>query len=379
MAPSMRLQHSEDDGFALDLLQSMRCGLIITDRDGVIRFMNEQSRRILDLGEIAAAGRGVAEVLEAHPHLARLLVDAHALRTLPDRAEAEIRTRDHKGRTIGYTVTSVRGEDGHSRGAAMFFKDLTPIEHEEAKVRLRERLAELGAMAAALAHEIRNPLAALDLSTTLLRRRLKNGGEEERRLAGTIQDQIRRLSRTVNSSLEFVRPLDLTPVEIDLRELVDDAVGSASPDGDADIDLVRSYPDTPVRATADAMRLREAVINVIRNACEAMRDQETRRLAVQIEETTAGPSIRVTDTGPGIPEPIREKIFHPFFSTKPQGSGLGLAWCRKVIDAHGGVLDVDVGAQGGTAVIIRLPAAAAPVTLAAGDNFHEAQNPDCRR
>lgn len=378
MAAEQGKNREGDDGFALDLLRSIRCGLVITDHSASIRFINEQACKILDLDpERVRPGMRVSEALEAHPHLAQLLIQARRMSTLPDRAEAEIRTRDRLGRTIGYTLSQVCSEDGSPRGAALFFKDLTPIEHQEAQNRLRERLAELGAMAASLAHEIRNPLAALELSTTLLRRRLDEGGPEAK-LATTIQEQIRRLSATVNHSLEFIRPLDLVMDPTNITDLINAALEEALPADTGKITIVRRFPPEPVVLAADPTRLRQAFVNLARNAVEAM-EKSGGVLAVDVQPLMDACWIRFSDTGPGIPDDIRDRIFAPFFSTKPKGSGLGLAWSRKVLDAHGGLLDVACKPGQGTVFSIRLPAAiSVSDDLPTGESLHEAQDSSCR-
>ncbi|MFQ5718315.1 MAG: nitrogen regulation protein NR(II) [Acidobacteriota bacterium] len=369
----------DDDGFALDLLRSMRCGLLIGDEHQTIRFINQQARQILDLDDEVALGTPLALALAHHPHLAHLLREAPRLNTLPDRAEAAIRTRDGRDRTIGYTLSRVRTESGAPRGAALFFKDLTPIEHREAQARLAQRLAELGAMAASLAHEIRNPLASLDLSTTLLRRRLPPEGKEAK-LATTLQEQIRRLSTTVNRALEYVRPLDLKTTSVNLAHMVDLAIqdAAAGENGEGKTRVVRRFPDEAVTIQADAARLREAFVNLVRNAVEAMASAGG-VLEISIQTTPSDCRVRFADSGPGISGDLVDKIFAPFFSTKPKGSGLGLAWCRKVVDAHGGILDVVSTDGEGAAFCIRLPrTVATPIAVPTGDTLHEAQDSCCR-
>jgi signal transduction histidine kinase len=239
-------------------------------------------------------------------------------------------------------------------------------------------------MAASLAHEIRNPLAALELSATLLGRRLGTEGKEGELLA-TLQEQIRRLSRTVNASLEFVRPLALDRTPNDLVALLEEALEAAAvPEGAARIEVVRRFPAHRLPVAVDALRLREAFLNLIRNALEAMAERGgALRLIVEHPlpgtETLPGASatVLVGDSGPGISEGVREKIFNPFFSTKSQGSGLGLAWTRKVVDAHGGTLDVDSRPGHGALFSIRLPlpaAANASDLLTTGELLHEAQD-----
>ncbi|MFQ5669720.1 MAG: nitrogen regulation protein NR(II) [Acidobacteriota bacterium] len=348
------------DCFATDLLASMSCGLLTIDRHGRLRSLNRHAREILDLGEEARVGDRLSESLARHPHLSQLLLETLSLSTLPDRAETQIRTRDGGLRTIGFTLSRVLSGEGAIRGAALFFKDLTPIEREEERERLQDRLAALGSMAAALAHEIRNPLAALELSVTLLRRRL-DASHPLASLARTIQDQIRRLSGTVNSSLEYVRPLELTRRHADLADVLDQAVEAAALGRTPDIRIVRRYATHGRTVPVDAGKLRQAFLNLVRNAVEAM--AENGGDLILSAETPGGTGggddafacVAVEDTGPGIPGPIRSKIFNPFFSTKPKGSGLGLAWTRKVVDAHGGVLDVQSQPGKGTVFSIRVP------------------------
>lgn len=344
------------------MMRSLRCGLITVDRRAVVRHLNEPARRILSLEAAARPGVPVAAALRDHPQLARLLEEGLTLHTLPDRAEMEIRRGDRQGRTIGFTLTRVEDDRGEVHGTALWFKDLTPIEQEREREQLQERLAALGTMAASLAHEIRNPLAALEVSLTLLRRRL-GSAPPEAALAATLQEQVRRLSGIVHTSLEYVRPLALTVTEVDVAALVEDAVTAAcATRADGRLEVRRHYAADVGARLADAGRLRQAFMNVVRNAVEALQPAGG---TLDIEVGTAPEAgapivVAVADDGPGIPDEVRPRIFHPFFSTKPEGSGLGLAWTRKVVDAHGGVVDVDSRPGEGTVFTLRLPLPPAP-------------------
>jgi signal transduction histidine kinase len=344
------------------MMRSLRCGLITVDGAAIVRHLNEPARAILGLGAAARTGIPVAEALRDHPQLARLLAEGLTLHTLPDRAEMEIRCGAGQERTIGFTLTRVEDDAGEVHGTALWFKDLTPIEQEREREQLQERLAALGTMAASLAHEIRNPLAALEVSLTLLRRRLGAAGPEAD-LAVTLQEQVRRLSAIVNTSLEYVRPLGLAMAPVDVAALVEDAVTTAcATRSDGRVEVRRHYAGHVGARLADADRLRQAFLNVLRNAVEALGPGGG---TVDIEvgmgpEAGAPIVIAVADDGPGIPEEVRPRIFHPFFSTKPEGSGLGLAWTRKVVDAHGGVVDVDSRPGEGTVFTLRLPLPPAP-------------------
>lgn len=376
------MKRSQDDGFAADLVAGMRCGLITLDSHGCVRALNDCAQEILKVDEKNAVGQPAQRAFSAYPPLARLLAQAASMSTLPDRAELEIRTPGGEDRILGFTLSRVTAADGEVRGVALFFKDLTPIERQEQRERLQERLAALGTMAASLAHEIRNPLAALEVTTTLLRRKLPEGGTC-RDLADTLQEQVRRLSRTVNDSLEYVRPLQIHGVPCNLADLLDEALEACMPARMAPkVEIVRWYPQETRLVSVDAASMRAALVNLIRNALESMGENAgVLRLSLDIPQDEASELghaiIRVSDTGPGIPEDIQPRIFNPFYSTKPKGSGLGLAWTRKVVDAHDGFLDVHSSPKEGAVFTIRLPLSAAtavPELNPAGEILHEAQD-----
>lgn len=376
------MKRSRDDGFAADLVAGMRCGLITLDRHGCVRHLNKRAQEILKVDQGSAVGQPAQKIFSAYPKLARLLAQAASMSTLPDRAELEIKTPGGEDRILGFTMSRVTGTDGEVRGVALFFKDLTPIERLEQRERLQERLAALGTMAASLAHEIRNPLAALEVTTTLLRRKLPETGTC-RDLADTLQDQVRRLSGTVNDSLEYVRPLQIQEAPCDLAKLLDEALEACTPAHMAPkVEVVRWYPQETRLVQVDAGRMRAALVNLIRNALESMgANAGVLRLSLDIPQAEASDMdhaiIRISDTGPGIPEDIQPRIFNPFYSTKPNGSGLGLAWTRKVVDAHDGFLDVHSSPREGAVFTIRLPLPAAtvvPELNPAGEKLHEAQD-----
>jgi signal transduction histidine kinase len=292
---------------------------------------------------------------------------------LPSRAELELGAEGGRGKTIGFTVSLV-GENGHPpEGAALFFKDLTQIEHKEEQERLKDRLAVLGQMAASLAHEIRNPLTSIEVTCSLLRRRL---GEfpAELDLLDKITSEVRRLNGAITSSLEFVRPLPLNFQRHELLPLIEEAVTVAVGRGGR---VETSWDEAVPPFLMDPARLRQVFENLILNAVEASGEQGTVRVHVVIDRVPdatsvpyhpegARPSdpwheagrfvrVRVEDDGPGIPEADRDKIFYPFFTTKEKGSGVGLSTAKKIVNGHRGVIDVESAPSGGARFTVRLP------------------------
>jgi two-component system nitrogen regulation sensor histidine kinase GlnL len=379
MGVSGALDGGERDFFR-GLIEGMRCGILTIDRDGRVVMMNEHARGILELDRLPQAGDSVERALSGHPQLAQILRESFSMSSLPNRAEIDLRCRSDRGKTIGFTLSMVPGDDGAPMGAAIFFKDLTYVEHKEEQERLRDRLAALGQMAANLAHEIRNPLASIEVSCSLLKRRVDSADQGTRDLLDKIIAEVRRLNRTITSSLEFVRPLSLTLAPASLEAVLDEAITvAAGRRGRPGIEIVRRYPTGSGPLLMDRTQLRQVFENLMLNALEAM--GETGTLTVECTTAPAPVSastpyrpagvrdsdpwqgferyavVRVTDTGCGIGEEHLDKLFYPFFTTKKQGSGVGLSMARKIVDSHRGLIDVESRPGAGTTFTVRLPMA----------------------
>lgn len=359
------------DGFLRGLIQGMRCGILTVDRTGRLLLLNELARQILEIGPEVGPGQDVREVLRDHPQLAQILLESFSMSTLPNRAEIDLRCRSEKGKTVGFTLSMVPGPDGSPLGAAIFFKDLTYVEHREEQERLRDRLAALGQMAANLAHEIRNPLASIEVTCSLLKRRLPPE-PAARDLLDKIVAEVRRLNRTITSSLEFVRPLSLSLASSRLENVLDDAITVAQGRrGRPEIHVVRRYAAGLPAFLMDPAQMRQVFENLLLNAMEAVGEAGMVTVESDVALAPAATSIpyrpserpafdryvvvRVRDDGPGIPEDVQAKLFYPFYTTKKQGSGVGLSMARKIVDCHRGLIDVESRPGQGATFTVRLP------------------------
>ena len=353
----------QDNAFLRGLLGGVRCGVLAIDRDGTLVLLNLHGREILGFDAAPDPGTHFRDALATHPALVRVLSEAFEMATLPNRAELDLGPEDRPAGRIGYTVSHVPGADRDCSGAAVFFKDLTRIERAEEQERLKDRLAALGEMAARLAHEVRNPLASIEVTCGLLRRRLADD-PQARELVDKVTAEVRRLNGTVTSSLEFVKPVASRMRRQSMLPLLEEAVLVASRRGGdeaASIRIERDCDLPPFRM--DASQLRQVFENLLINATEAA--GASGHVVVDVERTAARPSaeeapvdwvvVRIADDGPGIPEEARERIFHPFFTTKRQGSGVGLSTVKKIVDSHGGLIDVDRSEMGGARFTVRLP------------------------
>jgi signal transduction histidine kinase len=365
--------------FAGWLLDSLRSGVVAIDAEGGLRLANPAARRILGLAD-AATGRPCDEVLGGEPLVPALLRAALRGGESPGRAELALGAGRGEARSIGFTLATVRDGAGAVRGAALFFRDLQPLERMDEQERLHRRLAALGEMAAGLAHEIRNPLASLGVLTELLRRRLP-ADPEARALADELRGEIRALEATVGAALDFVKPAAPALATVDAVDALESALAAVRTRLSYDGRLERVYAEPAPVVQGDPEQLRAALANVVANALEALSGVPRPALALRVGSRPSDASravlrlpagaqlpeggrrevvIEVADNGPGVPTPLRERIFYPFFSTKRTGSGVGLALAHKIVVSHGGALEVDDTPGGGATFRIVLPEAEAP-------------------
>ena len=210
-----------EDRFFRHIVSSMRNGVIAVRRDGTLMLMNAEAYRIFSLTpDPADIGRPFADVLKTRGDIVRVLTTAFELSLLPNRAETRLRDLD---RVIGYTLSQVKDDSGDRIGAVMFFKDLTQVEQMEERERLRDRLASLGEMAAGIAHELKNPLAGIEVMAGLLRRQVPDSVDAQSLLADIISEA-KLANAIVVEMLEFVRPVRLQVEHTNITDVVHQAV-----------------------------------------------------------------------------------------------------------------------------------------------------------
>jgi len=217
----------------------------------------------------------------------------------------------------------------------------------------QERLAALGGMAAVLAHEIRNPLGAIKgLAQFLTEKTDPAAGQAE--MTQTIAREATRLERLVNDLLTYARPRPPKREPMDLPGLVREALALARPLAEPQGVVLRcDVPAQPIRVCADAEQMQQVMSNLVLNSLQAMPTSGT--LTVHCGQTKHAMEVRVTDTGPGIPDVDLPKIFDPFYTTRTQGTGLGLAICRQIVEAHGGTIQVEQTGTRGTTILVTFP------------------------
>jgi nitrogen-specific signal transduction histidine kinase len=354
------------DVFFRHMVANMRNGVLAIARDGAVVLVNDEACRLFALPPgPTLVGQPFADVLHNHPDIVRVLGGAFEMAMLPNRAELRLKSTDT---VIGYTLSLVRDEANTAVGAALFFKDLTHVEQIEERERLRDRLAAVGEMAAVMAHEIKNPLAGIEVLAGLLRRKAPDN-EDVQTLVKDIISEAKLANAIVQEVLAFVRPVRLQVDRTSLADAVASAIVLA--DGKAtrgsimvDANLAGDLPPLD----ADQYQLTQVFANLLINAYEALEGRGRIVIAASLVRTAADGAllpdghqavdtvvVDVSDDGPGMTPDVADKIFNPFFTTKAQGSGLGLAIVRKIVDAHEGRIDMSTSDGRGTRFRVTLP------------------------
>jgi signal transduction histidine kinase len=355
-----------DDRFFRQLVGSMRNGVIAIHRDGTLALMNDEAYRIFSLNRRDAdVGTPFSEVFRDRPDLIRVLLGAFEMTTLPNRAELRLKDLD---RVIGYTLSQVKDDAGDAIGAVLFFKDLTRVEQLEEQERLRDRLASLGEMAAGIAHELKNPLAGIEVMAGLLKRQVPDTPDTQSLLAD-IMSEAKLANAIVVEMLEFVRPIRLQLERTDVADVLHQSVGLAERKASrGGTSVALNLPPTLPLIDGDHHQLCQVFMNLLTNAFEALDGRGTVTLtaaarAIEQDPAFAGDVeapktfivVDVSDDGPGVPSGLRDRVFNPFFTTKPTGSGLGLPIVRKIVDAHDGRIDLSSEPGRGTRFRVTLP------------------------
>jgi len=316
--------------------------LLAVDRSGAITLAEGTGLQHMGFEPRQLFGGSSAELFKHLPWLANPL--QRALAGEPSMATGELGAATYEVR-----ATPLVGASGDIVGGLAVSLDVTERVRAEAALRRQQTLAELGELAAMVAHEVRNPLAGIRATIQVLSKRLPSS---DHATVKALFARIDSLNDMTSDLLTFARPRPLQLSALSLNPLLREAAGLLAQDRRWS-SIVVDVSGDEVRARADPLALRGVFFNLLLNAAEAMGGTGTIRVAT----LTSGSRCRVSvsDSGPGIPEELREKIFEPFFTTRHRGTGLGLAIVRRQLELHGGEVSVAGPPEGGTIVTVQLP------------------------
>jgi PAS domain S-box-containing protein len=332
---------SEFEIYNENIFQSVPSGVMSLDRDLRITKMNASALKILALKEEDVIGMSSGDIFQEP------IREMIARKGVVERAETAYTTGSGKRLWIGLTISPLRDSQDEVIGRLLIFTDLTELKAFQSQKELRDRLSTLGEMSAGIAHELRNPMGVISGYTKILSKKV------DATLLPTvtaIAKEVEVMDRIIADFLTFARPAEPLFGPVDLAALVSECVEMIR--GGSRNVRVNADPSCLPVIQADEVMMRQALSNLLRNAAEAM--PEGGEITISCVLNHQNIVLTISDSGHGIPENIRDKIFLPFYTTKERGTGLGLAIVHKIIVSHGGTIRTE-SSDKGTAFVISLP------------------------
>jgi len=337
-----------------EVTRNMPAGLLLVNASGIITSANPAAETALGIRGLAY--RRYTEALGADSAVTRLIGNCLAHGRTYRREEIQHTTLSGELRQLGVTISPVIQGTGTRKisGAICLLSDLTELAALQRQMHLKENLAALGELSAGMAHEFKNALATISGYAQMIQ---GETSEVTAKYADRILEQTRAITHVITEFLKFARPLELANDQVEIRALVERVIAEVR---DVVPQVILAAEGDFAQVSGDEGLLRQAVLNLARNAAEASRDQPSggRVIVRGAVEQNGGfdvQRISVSDNGPGIPSADLPKIFRPFYTTKAQGTGLGLAVVQKIVVQHGGTVEVRNQPQGGAEFILWLP------------------------
>lgn len=330
----------EVESYSDNIVRSVPSGVVSLDNDLRLTKVNNAAAVILRYRPEEIVGKPYHEVFRSP--LKELIETRKSLK----RGEYLYENAAGEKRWIGLNMSSLFNRNGDTIGQILIFTDLTELKSLEKQIRLREWLSSLGEISLGIAHELRNPMAVISGYAKILSRKKDISAIPE---VETIMKEITVMDRIIGDFLSFAKPITPNMMDVDIKEIVENIVEHLLKDRD-DIKLDAILKDYTLKS--DEVLLRQAFYNLIRNAVEAMPDGGILTIIAKREGNSL--LVAVSDTGRGIPEEIREKVFLPFYTTRERGTGLGLAIVHKNVSLLGGTVNF-VSSEEGTTFLVRMP------------------------
>ena len=336
-----------------EVTRNMPAGLLVVNATGIISSANPAAEQALGIRGLGF--RRYSEALGETSELTRLITECLAEGRIFRREEVEHGAPSGDRRVLGVTISPIRKGDEKISGALCLLSDLTELAALQQQMQLKENLAALGELSAGIAHEFKNALATISGYAQMIRSEELEGEASD--YAGRILEQTRNITHVVTEFLKYARPLDIVNEPVALQAVVERVVS----------DVTEAQPGVQLRAAGefgsvpgDEGLLRQALLNLARNAAEACSDAAGGgqvRLKGELVPSGDGGLQRIVilDNGPGIEEASLSKLFRPFYTTKADGTGLGLAVVQKIIVQHGGHVEARNRPEGGAAFMVTLP------------------------
>jgi len=331
------------------LMSKLQDGLMLFSRDSRVVLVSAPVESFLGRPRGELLGRSVQEVFARDSLLGAALLDAFERRRTMLQREFEVAG----GKRVQVSLDFVH-EKNSQIGALIIMRDTEPARRIGDEIEMSRRLSASSRVTRGVAHEVKNPINAIVLHLQLLQNKLAQQEPDTRRHMDIIDSEIRRLDRVVQTLVDFTRPRDLHLEEIDLRSMLEDVAQLAGPDAEQHgvaIDLHLAEQKLPVKVDIDLMK--QAVLNVVINGVQAM--PQGGRLTISASRQNGVALAEVQDQGKGIPKDLHDKVFELYFTTKREGSGIGLAQTYQILQWHYGTVDFESSETSGTVFRFHIP------------------------
>jgi len=346
-----RLRNLKD--FNETVIENINSGVLTTDRDGRVIFLNGRARELI--GERERAQNSL-NALFSNPYGSGGLFEELLARGGGSSSfECMLVRSGEPPIPVKLNTTTVKLDDHHGSTVIGIFEDLTNHKRMEEELRRADRLRSLGELSAGIAHEIRNPLTGIATTAQVLKERLAGDVDKERFVA-VILEEIARLDGIIKSLLNFARPIAPRPSEIALASLIEDALellADKARERGVNVHFENRLRDD--RCVLDGDQIKQVVLNIALNGIEASARGGQVSVVAREAANPAFIEIELADSGTGIPDEIADKLYNPFFTTKAEGTGMGLSISRKIAESHGGRIYHRSTPGNGTSFFIDLP------------------------
>jgi signal transduction histidine kinase len=336
------------------IMTNLQDGILLYTHDARAVLVSDSVERFLGVSRAEILGTRLHEVFSRNTRLGRLVRESFDARMVLVQEEITTETGRHVEISLDFIHDDRASQAQETLGALLTLHDVESVREIESDLQLSRRLAAIGRLTAGVGHEVKNPINAIVVHLELLKNKIGEANPQATRHLEVIDAEIRRLDRVVQTLVDFSRPVELQLREQDLRQVIGDVLTLASDElSTRNVTLESRIASNPLVANVDADLLKQAVINVIQNGAQAMPDGG--RLSVVLEEQKKNAILRIADEGVGIPDEIRDKIFDLYFTTKSEGSGIGLAMTYRILQLHHGSVEVQNNESRGTEFILRIP------------------------
>jgi signal transduction histidine kinase len=334
------------------IMANLQDGLMLFTRDSRVVLVSASVERFMGRPRGELLGRTVEEIFLPDSALGALVLDGFSLRHPVAQTELE----SLNGQRVQVSLDFIQ-ERGTPIGALLTLRDAESVRRIEDEIELSRRMSASGRLTRGVAHEVKNPINAIVLHLQVLQTKMQNIDPDTRRHMDVIDRELHRLDRVIQILVDFTRPRDLHLEEIDLRRLLDEVALLAGPGAELHgVAITRDFPSEPLNVRVDVDFMKQAILNVVLNGVQAMPRGGTLSLVAHREDHS-NIVTKIRDEGSGIPAEIQEKIFELYFTTKQDGSGIGLAQTYQIMQWHYGSVDFQSLPGQGTTFHLRLPTA----------------------